>query len=269
MITFRIDPEKKHKISPYLYMQFMEPLGVADSSVDAGWDFYQNRWQPNLMARVRELAPTMVRWGGIFASYYHWREAVGPTRIPMRNYRWGGMFYNQVGTREVMDFCREAGAEPLLVVNMESDGFPEWGHPEAGVVRIGSAEEAADWVSYCNDPQNAERLAHGVKEPYNVKYWQIGNETSYTNHPGFTAAQCCEVTARFAAAMKERDPSIKLIGWGDESKTENWCRPMSRVEGIDLIAFHHHFDSGLPDSPLCTTKYRESFEANWPHLMNA
>lgn len=269
MITFKIDPEKKHKISPYLYMQFMEPLGVADSSVDAGWDFYENRWQPKLMERVRELGPTMVRWGGIFASYYHWREAVGPQRIPMRNYRWGGMFYNQVGTHEVVDFCRQAQAEPLLVVNMESDGLAYYSHPKNDTVRLGTAEEAADWVSYCNDPENAERLAHGIKDPYNVKYWQIGNETSYTDNPGFTAAECYEVTSRFAQAMKERDPSIQLIGWADESHTEKWCKTMSGVDGIEMLAFHHHFDSGLPDSPLCSTKYRENYEANWLHLMNA
>lgn len=269
MITFKIDPEKKHKISPYLYMQFMEPLGVADSSVDAGWDFAENRWWPMLMDRVKELAPTMVRWGGIFASYYHWREAVGPHRIPMRNHRWGGMFYNQVGTHEVVDFCRQIGADPLLVVNMESDGLSFYSHPKNDTVRFGSAEEAADWVSYCNDPENKERLAHGIKEPYGVKYWQIGNETSYTKNPGFTPAECYEVTARFAAAMKERDPSIKLIGWADKSNTENWCKTMSGVDGIEMLAFHHHFDSGLPDSPLYGTKYREDYEANWVHLMNA
>ena len=35
-----ISPGKKHRISPYLYMQFMEPLGVFDGSMDAGWDFW-------------------------------------------------------------------------------------------------------------------------------------------------------------------------------------------------------------------------------------
>ncbi len=269
MIILSIESEKKHKISPYLYMQFMEPLGVADSSVDAGWDFYENRWQPKLMERVRELGPTMVRWGGIFASYYHWREAVGPHRVPMRNYRWGGMFYNQVGTHEVVDFCRQVQAEPLLVVNMESDGLSCYSHPKNDTVRLGTAEEAADWVSYCNDPDNAERLAHGIRDPYHVKYWQIGNETSYTDNPGFTAAECYEVTARFADAMKKRDPSIKLIGWADKSKTENWCKTMSGVDGIEMLAFHHHFDSGLPNSPLCGTKYREDYESDWIHLMNA
>ena len=51
MLTLRIAPAKKHKISPYLYMQFMEPLGVADASVDAGWDFIENDWYPVLIEK--------------------------------------------------------------------------------------------------------------------------------------------------------------------------------------------------------------------------
>ena len=46
MITLKIDLQKKHRISPYLYMQFMEPLGVADASVDAAWDFLEHKWFP-------------------------------------------------------------------------------------------------------------------------------------------------------------------------------------------------------------------------------
>ena len=77
MAIIKINTTKKHKISPYLYMQFMEPLGVADTSVDAAWDFARSQWFPSVIDKVKELAPPMVRFGGCFASYYHWREAVG------------------------------------------------------------------------------------------------------------------------------------------------------------------------------------------------
>ena len=39
MQTIKIDSDKKHSISKDLYMQFMEPLGIADGSVEAAWDF--------------------------------------------------------------------------------------------------------------------------------------------------------------------------------------------------------------------------------------
>ncbi|MBQ9967562.1 MAG: hypothetical protein IJO88_02425 [Oscillospiraceae bacterium] len=275
MVTIKVGTEKRHEISPYLYMQFMEPLGVCDAAVDTAWDLWENEWYPGVIEKVRELGPTMVRFGGCFASYYHWREAVGPRkeRIPMINHCWGGIYHNQIGTHEVIDFCRKVDAEPLIVVNMESEGLLFWQEPKNDICRKGTAEEAADWVSYCNDPDDPLRRAHGQETPYGVKYWQIGNETSYTvfGQRGFTVQQCHDVTCRFAAQMKARDPGIRLIGWGDTDvdKKENWCRPMSQIDEIELLAFHHHFDSGLPDSPLYSTKYRDDYEANWPHLMHA
>ena len=271
MITLKIDPKEKHVISPYLYMQFMEPLGVCDSSVDAAWDFVEQDWHPNIIEKVRHLAPTMVRFGGCFASYYHWKEAIGAfqDRTPIINYMWGGIYANQVGTHEFIDFCRRVDAEPFLVVNMESDGRMNWAHPKNGTNRAGTAEEAAEWVDYCNNPNNALRRSLGIQAPYNVKYWQIGNETSYDIN-GYSSDQCVEVTRRFADAMRRADPSITLVGWGDKGKTdETWCRKMSEVDGIDMIAFHHHFGSGLPDSPLRGTEYRNDWENTWTHLLNA
>ena len=280
MIVLQIHSEKKHRISPYLYMQFMEPLGVADSSVDAAWDFVENEWFPEVLDKVRELAPTMVRFGGCFASYYHWKEAVGKQRIPMVNYAWSGIYHNLVGTHEFLDFCRKVNAEPLIVANMESEGLDFWQHPKNGTVRMGTAEEAAEWVDYCNNPHNALRIANGAEQPFGVKYWQVGNETSYRTlgfrntqrHYGFTADQCYETTQRFAAAMRDKDPSIRLIGWGDNKTAHdkaNWCKKMSEADGIDLIAFHHHFGSGLENSPLNGTEYRDNTECTWIHLMHA
>src|SRR5512137_926007 len=97
-----VDPAPRFALSPYLYMQFMEPLGVTDSSVDAAWDFASDRWREDVVETTRELAPTLLRWGGCFCSYYRWKEGVGPMnqRKPMLNQLWGGIYNNQVGTRE-------------------------------------------------------------------------------------------------------------------------------------------------------------------------
>ncbi len=282
MITLKIDRNEKHTISPYLYMQFMEPLGTSDTSVDAAWDFTEEKWHEKVIDKTRELAPTMIRFGGCFASYYHWKEAIGPqkNRIPMRNHVWDGMYLNQVGTHELVDFCRKVGAEPLIVANMESEGQDFWQYPKNDTCRMGTAEEAAEWVDYCNNPNNALRIANGAEDPFNVKYWQIGNETSYSvnNQIGFTSDQCEEVSRRFAAAMKKADPNIKLIAWGDQSRRalkpidppdDTWRRKMSHIDEVDMIAFHHHFDSGLPDCPFAENKFRLDPENTWRHFMHA
>ncbi len=277
----KVDLKEKHSISPYLYMQFMEPLGVCDTSVDAAWDFRENKWYDKVIEKTKELAPTMIRYGGCFASYYHWKEAVGPqsSRVPMYNYVWGGVYQNQVGTHEFVDFCRKVGAEPLLQVNMEGEGLSFYKKPLNGSVRAGTEDEAAEWVDYCNNPDNALRISHGVQDPYNVKYWQIGNETSYSiqGEIGFNGDQCAEVTRRFAQKMKAVDPNIKTIGWGDvirswsnpDYKDDTWCEKMSKVDEIDLIAFHHHPSSGLPNPPLSGNDYRKDWENTWLHFMNS
>src|SRR5688500_19490522 len=105
--TLRIDPTPKHELSPWLYTHFMEPLGVTDSSIEASWDHNKDQWRPDLVELTKELAPGMMRWGGLFSAYYRWREGVGPraSRKPMLNLNWGGVESNQVGTAEFVDFC--------------------------------------------------------------------------------------------------------------------------------------------------------------------
>src|SRR3954451_15390222 len=155
--TIAIDPKPLFDISPYLYMQFMEPLGATDSSVEACWDYDADDWRKDFVDIVRDLAPGAMRFGGLFSRYYHWREGVGPAarRPAMRNYVWGGKETNRVGTDEFVDLCRRVGAEPFFCVNFLSDGEKRYG------VRTADAQEAADWVSYAK-----------------LKLWQIGNETS-------------------------------------------------------------------------------------------
>ena len=76
--AIRVDPKPLFELSPYLYMQFMEPLGATDGSVEAAWDHLRDDWREDVVEVTRQLAPPMMRWGGIFADFYRWREGVGP-----------------------------------------------------------------------------------------------------------------------------------------------------------------------------------------------
>ncbi|MCD6364517.1 MAG: alpha-L-arabinofuranosidase [Planctomycetes bacterium] len=261
-----VDPAPLFDLSPHLYMQFMEPLGATDGSVDASWDYRTNTWRKDLVAVTRKLAPTLIRWGGCFASYYRWREGVGPRnrRRPMHNLLWKGMETNQVGTHEFVDFCRMVRADPLLVINFESDGRMHWARPAKGIDRRGTAAEAAEWVDYCNNPANKQRRRNGSTEPLRVPLWQIGNETSYDRN-GFDCETAARKTVRFAKAMRRADPTIKLIGWGDSG----WAPRMLEVAGehLDYIAYHNGYRSTLADSPLNEDDYRKDPDLTWRHLM--
>jgi alpha-N-arabinofuranosidase len=267
-LPITVDPRPRFALSPYLYMQFMEPLGTTDSSVDAAWDFNRDVWREDLVDTTRELAPTMMRWGGCFISYYRWKEGVGPLseRKPMVNILWGGIYNNQVGIRELVEFCRAVGADPLICVNFESDGRKGWALSAKGEVRSAGPEEAAEWVDYCNNPANAARIRHGLKNTLDVKLWQIGNETSY-DPEGFNDESAARRTVDFARAMRKSDPTIKLIGWADSG----WAKTMARIAGeeIQYLAFHNGYGPGGADSPLRGIEYRKDWARTWEYFMKA
>lgn len=272
--VIEVDPRPLFDVSPYLYMQFMEPLGTTDGSVEAAWDYDRDEWRKDFIAITKDLSPGLIRWGGLFSRYYKWREGVGPirTRPAMYNYVWGGVETNRVGTDEFVSFCRTVGADPLLCVNFLSDGDRRFWKTSRGEARSGDASEAADWVSYCNDPDNRERIAHGHAPPYGVKLWQIGNETSYGKE-AFTKGEAITHTIEFARAMKARDKSIALIGWGDKNHSSEdggfWANDLLRRAGehLDYVAIHmmNQVPKRRPTG-LRGFEYQKDREAAWNEL---
>ena len=263
-----VDPKPLFELSPHLFMQFMEPLGATEGSVEAAWDHLLDQWREDVVETTRELGPTMMRWGGIFSDYYRWREGVGPRdrRPAMLNLLWGGIESNQVGTSEFVDLCRRVGADPLICVNFESDGRKQYVKVK-GSVRTADAKEAAEWVAYCNDPGNADRKANGTAAPLNVRYWQIGNETSYDKN-GFGQETAARKTVEFARAMRAADPTIQLIAWGDSG----WAARMAEIAGqhVQYLAFHHMFNPDSQRQPVLRGElYRRDPDATWEQLMKA
>jgi alpha-L-arabinofuranosidase len=249
-----VDPTPRFEISPWLYMQFMEPLGSTDSSCEAAWDYNADDWRKDFVDVTRDLAPGAMRFGGLFSRYYKWREGIGPAdqRPWMRNYVWGGKETNRVGAHEFVDFCRRVGAEPFYCVNFLSDGEKRYAS------RTGDAKEAANWVEY------------SVKNGLGLKLWQLGNETSYGNVT-FTKEEAIAHTIEFAKAMRQRDPSIKLIGWGDRGRDRQlWAPDMEKQAGehLDFLAIHMMGQGPRrPDSVLRGPRYQRDPQRAWEELI--
>jgi alpha-L-arabinofuranosidase len=269
-----VDPAPLHELSPHLYMQFMEPLGATDPGVEAAWSYDADDWRRDFVETTRDLAPPMLRFGGLLSRYYKWREGVGPAnqRPLYRNYLWGGMETHRCGTHEFVNLCRKVAAEPMYCVNFLSDGRLYFGKMKEGN-RTGDAQEAADWVAYCNDPDDKLRKSHGVAEPYNVKYWQLGNETNY-GPGGFSKDDAIARTIEFSQAMRKRDPSVKLIGWGDTGggrDPEPWAGDMAARAGehVDMIAFHTMQQSPpRKETVLNGLGYQAAPQRAWDELMD-
>ena len=144
------------------------------------------------------LKPGIMRYpGGCFADNYSsdWLKAVGS--IDQRkspNYGYGPFSQRMdFGTDEYMKICKALSIEPYLVVNFGS----------------GTPELAKNWVEYCNGDTNTIygklRTANGHSEPYNVKYWEIGNEQ--WDKPKEYALRYLQ----YYDEMKKVDSTLKII----------------------------------------------------------
>jgi len=116
-------------------------------------------FRADLLAELKKVNPTHIRWGGNFSSGYDWRDGIGPQdkRPPRFDYAWNVVEQNDVGTFEVLALSRLLGSEPNIGVNSG----------------LGDAHTAAEWVEYVNGspetPMGRLRTQPGHAEPFDVK----------------------------------------------------------------------------------------------------
>ena len=193
-------------------------------------------FRPDIFQAVKALHPTCLRWpGGGYAAQYDWRWGIGPQKDRRRWDHWQWLDYDQncFGTDEFIRFCREIGSEPVIVVSV---GFER---PESEYEAI--LQNAVDWLRYCNEPATgrwgAVRAANGHPEPYNVKYWEIDNEMW---EMGIERYEKC--VRDFSAALREVDPSIKIIACGGFPEDEAFLNRSGRC--FDFLSLHHYEQAG-------------------------
>jgi len=113
---------------PRLFGAFVEHLGrcVYGGIYEPGHPSADARgFRKDVLALVQELGPTIVRYpGGNFVSGYNWEDGVGPVdKRPARlDLAWFSTEPNSFGTNEFMDWCKAAGVEPMMAVNLGTRG---------------------------------------------------------------------------------------------------------------------------------------------------
>jgi len=249
-ITVRSDVQLG-TIQPLVYGHFIEHLGrcvyegiwVGENS---GIDNVRGIRRDTVDA-LRAVDAPVVRWpGGCFADDYHWADGIGPLeRRPRRLNRWWGPSedHNHFGTHEFIDFCRQVGAEPYIAVNVGS----------------GSPSEAAAWMEYCNHSGNTfnsnQRAANGSPEPFNVRYWGVGNE-NWGCGGNMEPEEYAQLYRRFATYL--RRPDVELIACGHTSP--DWNRRFlaamkDKWNLIDHLSIHVYFMGGGDDADFSPTEY--------------
>jgi alpha-L-arabinofuranosidase len=208
--------------------------------------------RPDTLALIRELDPPVVRWpGGNFVSGYRWKDGIGPRdrRPPRWDEAWSAVEPNDFGIDEFMRFCRLVGTEPYIAVN-------------AG---LGSAEEAAEEVEYCNGSDSsrwgAQRARNGRRRPYSVKLWGIGNEMYGYWQLGQIAVERYAMRHNaFAAAMKAVDARIELIAVGAPGEWDAVALERCAAQSEFWSAhFYHERHRRLPFSERDRHGYYEGF----------
>ncbi|KAK3074401.1 hypothetical protein LTR53_003195 [Teratosphaeriaceae sp. CCFEE 6253] len=173
----------------------------------------EHGFRVDVIDAMKELKVPVVRYpGGNFVATYHWLDGVGPREQRPRRpeLAWLGVESNEIGTDEFMKWCEIVGTEPYLALNFGT----------------GTLDEALGWLEYCNSKQDTYyanlRRKNGREEPYNVKYWALGNECyGPWQVQQMTKEDYAKRAYQWAKALKLLDPSIILILCGEKG-TSSW-----------------------------------------------
>lgn len=171
------------------------------------WDPALQRSVPAVVSLARDAGVSTIRFpGGAGTHQYNWKKAIGPQR---QEY--------QYGIDEFLQTCREVDAEPVFTMSYFT----------------GTEVDAADFIAYLNSPyQETEasgrenwankRAANGHPAPYNVKYFEIGNEVWAGDHRAIKSVApeaYAQRYLKFYRAMKAVDPTVQIgvvlydMGW--------------------------------------------------------
>jgi alpha-N-arabinofuranosidase len=198
----------------------------------------EHGFRADVLDALRPLKMPHLRWpGGNFVSGYHWLDGIGPqdARPRKSELAWLAEESNRFGTDEFIQYCRVLDTDPYICINMGT----------------GSIDEAQAWVEYCNGTGNTHwanlRRKHGHDEPYNVRYWGLGNELYGGWQLGASTADDYVKKGReFGKVMKLTDPSIELISCGQNGWSD-WDRVV--IDGLAQMVDYHsiHLYTGSSD----------------------
>lgn len=206
----------------------------------------ENGFRRDVLELVRALKISLIRYpGGNFVSGYRWEDGVGkiedrPSRLDLA---WRTLETNRIGVNEFSEWCKQAGAELMMAINLGTRGI----------------EDALNLLEYCNHPSDTYysdlRISHGVKEPHNIKFWCLGNEMDgpwQTGHK--TAREYGRLAAETGRAMKAMCPDIELTACGssnaDMPTFADWEAEVlnESYDIVDYISLHQYFSNAEGDT---------------------
>lgn len=232
-----------------IYGSFIEHLGRA---VYGG--IYQpdhpaadeNGFRKDVIELAKDLNVPLIRYpGGNFVSNFFWEDSVGPLseRKARLDLAWRSLEPNTFGLGEFAKWTREVNSDMMMAVNLGTRGIAD----------------ACNLLEYCNHPGGTKysdlRIRHGVKDPYNIKLWCLGNEMDGEWQLGRkTMEEYGRLSEETAKAMKLIDPTIELVSCGSsfmEMPTfPQWEATTleHNYDYVDYISLHQYYGNLNGDS---------------------
>lgn len=225
------------KINKEIYGHFAEHLGrCIYGGIYVGEDSEipnVRGFRKDVIGALKDMKIPLLRWpGGCFADTYHWKDGIGDPKLrpSMVNVHWGGITEdNSFGTHEFLDFCDLIEAEPYINLNVGS----------------GTVQEASEWVEYVTSanlsPMTDLRKKNGREDPWNVKYWGIGNE-NWGCGGSMTPEYYADLYNRFASYCRG---DLYRIAGGPNVDDYNWMEVLMQkttrhpnlVQGVSLHSY--------------------------------
>ncbi len=225
----------------YLSLEFSgEGTAYLDQVTLFPSDCIDGIFNPETVRLFKEYKIQSIRWpGGNYTSGYNWKNGIGPwkDRPSLYNRAWGGLDSNILGIDELMRFCELTGAEPIIGVGYNPEILTE--------------QDIVDWVEYCNGPAystyGAKRASNGHPEPYNVKYWGVGNEVYGSYQLGHVDVNgYLWGLSSIASKIRAVDNEIVILasGRGVHNQYRNnymgWTEALSSSSSYDILDCHNY-----------------------------
>lgn len=240
-------PRALVQVDPMIYGQMLE--NVNDSMIYGGVADLKGNVRQHLVPHLHNLQIPVMRWpGGTVVHEYHWENGIGPRdrRPTVPNLEWGGIENYQFGTDEFLQWCEDVRTEPYINFNMGNHAQYK-----------GTLGEALTWIEYVNGgsetPYGKLRVANGRTEPYNVRYWGLGNENYLTSKGGGHIKEPAAVYAaklkQWAGTIRNYHPDLQLLGIGN---TLEWNQTVLEECGqlVDFLTQHYYVNAKVQDGKI-------------------
>ena len=230
------------------------------------WNGRPNGLRKDLMQMLVDMNPKFLRFpggnyveGDTIDTRFDWKKTIGP--IEQRHGHlcpWGYRSTDGLGLLEVLEWCEDMKAEPVLAVYA---GYSLKGaHVNPGPDLAPLVQEALEEIQYVSGAADttwgARRAADGHPAPFKLQYVEVGNEDWFDRSGSYDAR-----FAQFYDAIKAHYPQLKVISTIGNDQPET-ARVHSRKPDMTDEHYYNATDEFLRMAP----EYARNYDRGGPEI---